>query len=118
MDRRTPGGELVETDFTCSIFADGPFTPEAAPVAISLPVHAAPVLAEGAAGWRGRPLSARELEIMKWVRMGKTNSEIAMILDLSTFTVKNHMRRIYRKLDVLNRAQAVGSLERVYATPD
>mgnify|MGYP003577151940 CR=1 FL=1 len=62
---------------------------------------------------RGSALSARELEVMEWVRMGKTNSEIALILNLSTFTVKNHMRRIYRKLDVLNRAQAVGSLDRM-----
>lgn len=60
-------------------------------------------------------LSARELEVMEWVRMGKTNSEIAMILNLSTFTVKNHMRRIYKKLDVMNRAQAVGSLDRMTA---
>jgi transcriptional regulator EpsA len=55
-------------------------------------------------------LSAREVEVMGWVRMGKTNSEIALIMDLSTFTIKNHMRRIYKKLDVLNRAQAVGRL--------
>jgi transcriptional regulator EpsA len=73
--------------------------------------------AEPAAGERGSPLSARELEIMQWVRMGKTNAEIAIILSLSTFTVKNHMRRIYRKLDVLNRAQAVGSLEGMQAVP-
>jgi transcriptional regulator EpsA len=69
-----------------------------------------------AAGERGGALSARELEVMEWVRMGKTNSEIAMILNLSTFTVKNHMRRIYKKLDVLNRAQAVGSLDRMAAS--
>ncbi|GAB3775742.1 hypothetical protein GCM10028796_52100 [Ramlibacter monticola] len=106
--------DLVETGFTCSIFADGPFTPETAHTVASPPTHAAPVLGESAPG--SSPLSARELEIMKWVRMGKTNSEIAMILNLSTFTVKNHMRRIYRKLDVLNRAQAVGSLEGAYAT--
>jgi transcriptional regulator EpsA len=55
-------------------------------------------------------LSAREVEVMGWVRMGKTNSEIALIMNLSTFTIKNHMRRIYKKLDVLNRAQAVGRL--------
>jgi len=55
-------------------------------------------------------LSAREIEVMGWVRMGKTNPEIATIMNLSTFTIKNHMRRIYRKLDVLNRAQAVGRL--------
>lgn len=64
-------------------------------------------------GESGTPLSGRELEVMQWVRLGKTNSEIAMILNLSTFTVKNHMRRIYKKLDVLNRAQAVGSLDRL-----
>lgn len=57
-----------------------------------------------------QPLSAREREVMQWVRLGKTNSEIALIMNLSTFTVKNHMRRIYKKMDVLNRAQAVGRL--------
>lgn len=65
-------------------------------------------------GERGGALSARELEVMDWVCLGKTNSEIAAILCLSTFTVKNHMRRIYRKLDVLNRAQAVGNLARMH----
>lgn len=58
-------------------------------------------------------LSARELEVMRWVGLGKTNSEIGSILSLSTFTVKNHMRRIYQKLDVMNRAQAVGCLKRL-----
>jgi transcriptional regulator EpsA len=55
----------------------------------------------------GPPLSEREDEVMHWVRLGKTNSEIATILNLSTFTVKNHMRRIYKKLNAMNRAQAV-----------
>jgi transcriptional regulator EpsA len=55
----------------------------------------------------GAPLSEREEEVMHWVRLGKTNSEIAAILHLSTFTVKNHMRRIYKKLNAMNRAQAV-----------
>lgn len=52
-------------------------------------------------------LSAREHEIMEWVRNGKTNYEIGMILDISAFTVKNHLQRIFKKLDVINRAQAV-----------
>ncbi len=55
-------------------------------------------------------LSGRELEIMEWVRNGKTNFEIGMILDISAFTVKNHLQRIFRKLDVVNRAQAVAKL--------
>jgi transcriptional regulator EpsA len=56
-------------------------------------------------------LSAREHEILEWVRMGKTNDEIGRILNISAFTVKNHLQRIYRKMDVLNRAQAIGKLE-------
>ncbi len=58
-----------------------------------------------------RSLSGRELEIMDWVRKGKTNLEIGMILDISTFTVKNHLQRIFRKLNVTNRAQAVSCLQ-------
>lgn len=52
-------------------------------------------------------LSSRELEIMGWVRMGKTNHEVGRILNISTYTVKNHLQRIFRKLNVTNRAQAV-----------
>lgn len=52
-------------------------------------------------------LSEREREVLRWVRDGKTNSEIAQIIALSPLTVKNHMQRILRKLKVTNRAQAV-----------
>lgn len=60
----------------------------------------------------GRPgvLSERERQIMAWVAMGKTNPEIGCILDISEFTVKNHMKSIFSKLDVSNRAQAVAKL--------
>ena len=60
-------------------------------------------------------LSDRERQIMVWVAMGKTNPEIGMILDISEFTVKNHMKSIFSKLDVTNRAQAVAKLERMSA---
>ena len=59
-------------------------------------------------------LSNRESEIMRWVKMGKTNFEIGMILNISAFTVKNHLQRIFKKLDVLNRAQAVTQFNRMY----
>ena len=58
-------------------------------------------------------LSERETEILDWVAMGKTNSEIGMILMISAFTVKNHMQRIFQKLNVFNRAQAVSKVIRV-----
>jgi len=57
-------------------------------------------------------LSEREREIMDWVALGKTNPEIGCILSISEFTVKNHMKSIFTKLDVTNRAQAVAKLSR------
>ena len=58
-------------------------------------------------------LSERERQIMVWVAMGKTNPEIGCILHISEFTVKNHMKSIFSKLDVTNRAQAVAYLAQV-----
>lgn len=72
------------------------------------PVALARNLAEDMAG-----LSERETQIMAWVAMGKTNSEIGSILSISGFTVKNHMQRIFQKLNVYNRAQAVSKVTRV-----
>lgn len=54
-------------------------------------------------------LSNREAEIMLWVALGKTNPEIGCILNISEFTVKNHMQRVFKKLNVTNRAQAVSN---------
>ena len=58
-------------------------------------------------------LSERETQIMAWVAMGKTNSEIGTILHISGYTVKNHMQRIFQKLNVFNRTQAVSKVTRV-----
>jgi transcriptional regulator EpsA len=52
-------------------------------------------------------LSEREHEILHWVKSGKTNFEIGLILTISPNTVKNHLKRIFQKLDVSCRAQAV-----------
>ncbi len=57
-------------------------------------------------------LSKREAEIMDWVKMGKTNAEVGSILCISSFTVKNHLQHIFRKLAVYNRMQAVSKIER------
>lgn len=58
----------------------------------------------------GRPVSLitpREIEVLAWVRDGKTNGEIADILGLSMLTVKNHLRHAMKKLVVRTRGQAV-----------
>ena len=58
-------------------------------------------------------LSERERQIMAWVAQGKTNPEIGCILQISEFTVKNHLKSIFSKLDVTNRAQAVARMSRL-----
>ena len=46
-------------------------------------------------------------ELMAWLAEGRTNLEIAEILDISPYTVKNHVQRIIRKLGAANRTEAV-----------
>ncbi|MFL6674976.1 MAG: LuxR C-terminal-related transcriptional regulator [Massilia sp.] len=58
-------------------------------------------------GLPARALSAREAEIVDWLREGKSNGEIGCLLGISGLTVKNHLQRIYRALGVANRAHAL-----------
>lgn len=57
--------------------------------------------------WPGGELSARELEVIQHLVAGLSNPEMAVVMHLSTWTVKQHTSCIYRKLGVRNRAQAV-----------
>jgi transcriptional regulator EpsA len=52
-------------------------------------------------------ISDRELQVLKWICSGKSNYEIGVILNISPLTVKNHVQKIFRKLNIHNRAQAV-----------
>ena len=51
-------------------------------------------------------LTARELEILRWVAAGDSNGAIARELYVTEQTVKFHLSNIYRKLGVANRTQA------------
>lgn len=53
------------------------------------------------------PLSLRELKVLELMAAGQTNKEIALGLDVSNQTVKNHVSSILRKLAVNDRTQAV-----------
>jgi transcriptional regulator EpsA len=53
-------------------------------------------------------LTPRETQILQWIYHGKSNVEIGMILEISPLTVKNHVQKTLRKLNVMNRTQAVG----------
>lgn len=51
-------------------------------------------------------LSPRELEILDMVSKGLTNKEIARVIQVSHFTVRNHVRHIIAKMEVGGRTEA------------
>jgi LuxR family transcriptional regulator, maltose regulon positive regulatory protein len=64
----------------------------------------------GAAGEPGilaRPLTEREMKILRFLPTMLSNAEIGAETFVSLNTVKTHLRNIYRKLDATNRADAV-----------
>jgi DNA-binding NarL/FixJ family response regulator len=52
-------------------------------------------------------LTERELQVLRGMSQGRSNAEIGRSLFLSEDTVKTHARRLFRKLGVNDRAQAV-----------
>jgi DNA-binding CsgD family transcriptional regulator len=52
------------------------------------------------------PLSAREIECMRWVIGGKSDRDIGQILGISHTTVHFHVERVKKKLGVRTRTQA------------
>ena len=51
-------------------------------------------------------VTEREAEVLLWIARGKSNRDIAEILDLSPRTVNKHLEQIYAKLGVENRTSA------------
>ena len=54
-----------------------------------------------------QPLTARQREALEWVSDGKTNVEIAIIMNVSPATIEKHLRIAREKLGVDTTAQAV-----------
>jgi DNA-binding NarL/FixJ family response regulator len=71
-----------------------------------VPVHLADKLAERV---RGESVSEREIDVLKLMAKGKSNKEIGSALFISGGTVKSHVKSIFAKLKVNNRAEAVAN---------
>jgi DNA-binding CsgD family transcriptional regulator len=57
-------------------------------------------------------LSPREQEIARMIGEGHSNKTIAAVLEISSWTVNTHLRRIFAKLGVTSRAAMVAKLMR------
>ena len=53
------------------------------------------------------PLSERELEILRLISTGRSNQEIAELLVITLSTVKTHVNRLYNKMGVKRRTEAI-----------
>ena len=61
-------------------------------------------------------LTSREAEVLTWISRGKSNADIAVILNISPRTINTHLVQIFRKLNVENRTSAaIMSLEKIAA---
>lgn len=75
--------------------------------------------------WRAHPvrpcglLSIKETQVLALLATGQSNKEIARSLDVSENTVKFHLKHIFQKLDVENRAAAISAAlqQRILTSP-
>lgn len=56
-------------------------------------------------------MSAREVDVLRLLAERRSNRAIAQALFLSEHTVRNHLARIYRKLDVSTRGEAIALVD-------
>lgn len=64
------------------------------------------------------PLSVREKEVLDYITKGFTTHEIAKLMALSHFTVRTFVRRIYSKLKVNSKAEAIYEARTLGLLPD
>jgi DNA-binding NarL/FixJ family response regulator len=100
--KRTPPGELL--DAIRDVHSGGaPMSSQIARKVVQS-FHAAPPVGQAA------ELSPREQEILGWLAQGFLIKEVASRLGIGFDTVRTHIRRIYEKMQVHSRAQAVAKV--------
>lgn len=58
-------------------------------------------------------LTPRERDVITQLALGHSYAQIAACLEISENTLKTHIKRIYRKLHVHNRTQAILALDKL-----
>ncbi len=63
-------------------------------------------------------LTAREREIIKLLRQGLSNKDIAHTLSISDSTVRHHLTNIFDKVGVPNRQKLLVHAQTIHSVPD
>ena len=63
-------------------------------------------------------LTPREREVVRLLVRGETNDEIARVLWISRYTVKDHVKSVYAKLRVASRAELSAKLFYQHIAPE
>jgi two-component system NarL family response regulator len=72
-----------------------------------------PEIASKLAESMARPeLSERELQVLQYMALGRSNKEIGQVLYISENTVKGHVKSILKKLDAIGRTEAIAIANR------
>ena len=66
---------------------------------------------------RALGLTGQEMKVLEHIAAGRSNKEIARTLGLSPNTVKSHVARLFAKLEVGRRTQAVGKARDLHLIP-
>lgn len=92
---RTAAGKGISVDYVSGLLQTGKGTPSTSKAETGVSGQSLP-----------EPLSERELEVLRLLTTGMSNSEISRNLVVSTGTVKTHVHNIISKLGVSSRTQA------------
>jgi two-component system, NarL family, nitrate/nitrite response regulator NarL len=99
--RQVPAGEQPVTDpgflATSGFGAVSGFTPSTQPTSRPVPIERPP---------ETERLTPRETEVLTYLSKGFTIKEIASLMGIKWFTVNDHIKSIYKKLNVSSRAEA------------
>lgn len=98
------GGYLVKNTSTDALLAS---LEEAVAGGAPMSLHIASLVVRSFARNPDSPLSAREQQVLQSIAQGKTYTRIAADLFINKETVRSHIRHIYQKLEVSNKAEAL-----------
>jgi len=98
------GGYLVKNTSPNELLAG---LDEAVAGGAPMSLHIASLVVKSFAVNPNSPLSARETQVLQSIAQGKTYTKIAADLFINKETVRSHIRHIYQKLEVSNKADAL-----------